>query len=136
MALGEKVEEEKGKLTGMSIKSIGAEGVTAEASFVGEAQGFGRYSSGRNMATFTILQGPKTTRSTGQGVFVTKDGESLPWHMNTIGKYGTDRHNVVGIATFSTLSQKYAWVNDILYVLDISISSDLTEYTTTVYEWK
>jgi len=135
MALGEKVEEEKGKLTGVSIKSIGAEGVTVEASFVGESQGFGRYSSGRNMSTFTILQGPKTTRSIGQGVFVTKDGESLPWHMNTIGNYVGDRRKLVGIATFSTLSQKYAWVNDVLYVLDINIASDLSEYTTTVYEW-
>jgi len=135
MALGEKVAEEKGRLTGMSIKSIGAEGVTIEASFVGELQGFGRYSSGRNVATMTIVQGPKTTRSTGQGVLVTKDGESLPWHMNTVGKYAGDRRKLVGIATFSTLSQKYAWVNDGLFVLDISISSDLSEFTTTVYEW-
>ena len=134
MALGEKVEEEKGRLTGMSIKSIGPEGVTVEASFVGEAQGFGRYASGRNMATETIIQGPKTTRSSGQGVFVTKDGESLPWHMNTIGKYAGDRRRLVGIATFSTLSQKYAWVNDELFLLDMSISSDLSEYTATVYE--
>jgi hypothetical protein len=87
------------------------------------------------MATMTILQGPRTTRSTGQGVFVTKDGESLPWHMSTIGKYAGDRRKLAGIVTFSTPSQKYAWVNDVLFVLDISIASDLSEYTTTAYEW-
>jgi hypothetical protein len=127
MPLGEEVTEEKGRLIGMSIKSVGAEGVTVEASFVGEVQGFGRFPSGRNTATMTILRGPKTTRSTGQGIFVTKDGESIPWHMSNIGKYAGDRRKLVGIATFSTLSQKYAWVNDGLFVLDISISSDLSE---------
>jgi len=136
MVLGEKIAEEKGKLTGMSIKSIGPEGVTIEANFVGETQGFGRFPSGRGMATATILQGPKTSRSTGQGVFVTKDGESIPWHMSAIGKSAGDRRRSVGIATFSTLSQKYAWVNDELFLLDMSISSDLSEYTATVYEWK
>jgi len=136
MALGEKISEEKGKLTGMSIKSITAEGITMEASFVGEAQGFGRFASGRNMATATILQGPRTTRSTAQGVFVTKDGESIPWHMNTIGKNAGDKHKVVGVATFYTLSQKYAWLNEGLYLLDMNFSADLSEYTDTAYEWK
>ena len=136
MVLGEKIAEEKGKLTGMSIKSIGPEGVTIEANFVGETQGFGRFPSGRGMATATILQGPKTSRSTGQGVFVTKDGESIPWHMSAIGKSAGDRRRSVGIATFSTLSQKYAWMNDGLFLVDFSFSADLTEYSSTDYEWK
>jgi len=136
MALGEKISEEKGKLTGMSIKSVGAEGVTIEASFVGENQGFGRYPGGRNMATGTILQGPKTSRNTGQGVFVTKDGESLPWHLSSISKSVGDRRRVLGIATFNTLSQKYAWMNDGLYLVDFDFSADLSEYTAVLYEWK
>jgi len=136
MALGEKVTEEKGKLTGMSIKSITAEGMTIEANFVGKVQGFGRFASGTNMASMTILQGPKTNRATGQGVIVTEDGESLPWHMSLIGKIVGDRRKDVGIATFSTLSQKYGWMNDTLFVLDLNLSADLSEYTDTAYEWK
>jgi len=136
MALGEKVSEEKGKAVGMSIKSISADGVTIEGSFVGEVQGFGRFASGRNMATITITQGPKTSRSTGQGVYVTKDGESLPYHFSAIGKNVGDRHRDVALITFSTLSQKYAWVNDLLFVLDLNASLDLSEYTDTAYEWK
>jgi hypothetical protein len=136
LALGEKIAEEKGKLTGMSVKSIGPEGVTIEANFVGESQGFGRFPSGRGMATATILQGPKTSRSTGQGVFVTKDGESIPSHMSAIGKGVGDRRKSVCIITFRTLSQKYAWMNEDLFLADMSFSSDLSEYSSTLYEWK
>jgi hypothetical protein len=45
LALGEELAEEKGKAIGMSIKSVGPEGMTIEVSTAGEAKGFGRHPS-------------------------------------------------------------------------------------------
>jgi hypothetical protein len=136
MVLGEKVGEEKGKATGMSIKSIGPEGMTIEVSFVSEVKGFGRYSGGRNMGTLTVIQGPSTHKTAGQGIFVTTDGESLPWHVVGTGKRVGGRDRGIGLVTFSTRSQKYAWVNDGLYVLDSEASPDFSEFSDISYEWK
>jgi len=136
MPLGEKVAEEKGKATGMSIKSIGPEGTTIEISTAGEVKGFGRHPSGRSMATQTVLEGPSTSRATGQGVLATTDGESLPWHAYGIGRTVGGRAKGIYVLTFSTHSQKYAWMNDALFVVDAEISADLSEFSTTNYEWK
>jgi hypothetical protein len=135
LVLGEKVAEEKGSAVGMSIKSVGADGIATESSFVSEIQGFGRFPSGKNMGTITAIEGPKTSRGTGQGVCVTNDGEALPWHYSAIGRRVGDKHKSVAIVTFSTLSQKYAWMNDLLLVLDIDISLDYSQFSDTAYEW-
>jgi hypothetical protein len=108
MVLGEKLSEEKGKAIGMSIKSIGPEGMTIEVTTAGEVKGFGRHPSGRNMATQTVLQGPITSRATAQGVLATTDGESLPWHGFGIGKTVVGRAKGIYLVAFSTHSQKYA----------------------------
>jgi hypothetical protein len=136
MALGEKATEEKGKATGMSIKSVGPEGVTFELSFVSEIKGIGRFPSGRSMGTITAVQGSNTHKATGQGVFVTTDGESLPWHMLDIGRQVGSRVKCASLVTYSTRSQKYGWMNDVLHVLDGDAPVDLSEFTTTGYEWK
>jgi len=136
MALGEKVAEEKGSIIGMSIKSIGADGMSSEISFASEVQGFGRFPSGRNMGTLSGLDGPHTSRSTGQGVFVTKDGETLPWHGSGIGKMVVGKSKGIFLVTFTTMSQKYAWMNDVLIVLDSEASADRTKFSDTAYEWK
>ena len=56
MVLGEKLWEEKGKVIGMSVKSIGSEGVRMEETFTTEVKGLGRFPSGRNMGTMDIVQ--------------------------------------------------------------------------------
>jgi hypothetical protein len=136
MALGEKVAEEKGKITGMSIKSIGPEGTTIELNFVSETKGFGRIANGRNMGTLILVQGPKTSTSTGQGMVVTQDGETLPWHVVGAGMTVDGKRRSIGLVTFSTSSQKYAWVNDGIFVLDAEFSADLSQFSDTSYEWK
>jgi len=136
LALGEKVAEEKGKAIGMSIKSIGPEGMTVEVSVATEIKGFGRHPGGRNMGTLTVLQGPNTSSITGQGVVVTTDGESLPWHASGIGKRVGNRVKGISLVNFSTSSQKYSWVNDVLLVLDSEASADFSELSDTAYEWK
>ena len=134
--LGEKVAEEKGKFTGMSIKSIGPEGIVIEVNGVSEIKGFGRFPNGRNMGTMTALQGPKTSTSNGQGMIVTEDGETLPWHAIGVSKNVGGKHKGVTLVTFSAPSQKYSWLNDSVLLLDMETSADLSQYSDTAYEWK
>ena len=136
MVLGEKVAEEKGKVTGMSIKSVGPEGTTIEIDVVSEIKGFGRLPNAKNMGTMTAVEGPKTSTSKGQGIIVTEDGETLPWHEVGVSKRVGGKPKGLSLVTFSTTSQKYAWVNDNVYVLDGEWSADLTQFTDTAYEWK
>ena len=136
MALGEKVAEEKGKITGMSVKSIGPEGMVIELNIASEIKGFGRTPNGRNIGTLTLIQGPKLSPSTGQGMVVTEDGETLPWRINGVGKIVGGKRKAISLVTFSTSSQKYAWVNDGIFVLDSEFSADLSQFSDTSYEWK
>jgi hypothetical protein len=136
MALGEKVAEEKGSIIGMSVKSVGAEGVSIEFSFASEVKGFGRFPGGRNVGTLSAMEGPNTNRSMGQGILVTPDGESLPWHTSGIDKRVGDKIKGVFLVTFSAPSQKYGWMNNVLFVLDSEATADLTQFSDTAYEWK
>jgi hypothetical protein len=134
MALGEKVLEEKGTLTGVSIKSVAADGMSMEVNFAGEVQGFGRFPSGKIMGTMSELEGPNTNRITGQGMFVTPEGESLPWHGSGASKSVGFKSKGMFLVTFSTLSQKYAWTNSLLLVLDMEVGADM-KFIATGYEW-
>ncbi len=136
MPLGEKLWEEKGAAIGASIKSVDANGVAFEYTVATEVKGFGRYPSGRNVGTISLQQGPITNMSKGQGLFTTTDGEFVPWHFVGIGKMIGTKSRAAGLVIFSTQSQKYAWMNDTLSLLEIDGNADLTELSDTGYEWK
>ena len=136
MPLGEKAWEEKGAAIGASVKSVDANGIAFEYTTATEVKGFGRHASGRNVGTFSIVQGPVTNMSRGQGVYTTTDGELLPWHFLGIGKMVGNRSKAAGLAIFSTSSQKYAWVNDNLYFMEIDAAADLSEFSDSGYEFK
>ena len=136
MALGEKAWEEKGAAIGASVKSVDANGITFEYTIASEVKGFGRYQGGRNVGTFSLVQGPVTNMGKGQGVYTTTDGELLPWHFVGIGKLVGNRAKGAGLAIFSTRSQKYAWTNDILYFMEIDGAADPSEFISTGYELK
>ncbi len=132
MPLGEKLFEENGKTTGMSVKSVTTDGVTLEGSFVSQIQGIGRFPSGTNMGTVTTIQGPKTASQTGQGVFVTKEGESAPWRLVSIGK----ERKSVNLVTFHSSSPKIAWMNDLLILIEGTGAADYSTFSDVGYEWK
>jgi hypothetical protein len=136
MPLGEKVTEEKAKTTGMSIKSIGPEGTTIEFNYVSQIKGFGRYPNGRSIGTLTMVEGPNTHTSTGQGMIITEDGEMLPWHAVGIGKRVASKTKGIALVTISTRSEKYTWMNDSLYIVDLEGSADFAEFSDTGYEYK
>ena len=136
MPLGEKLFEENGKLTRMSVKSVTAEGVTLEGNFVSQIQGVGRFPSGANMGTATIVQGPNTARETGQGMFITKDGKSVPWHPVAVAKNVEGKSKSVNLVVFQARSQELAWLNELVVLIEGTTSPDLSTFSDTGYEWK
>jgi hypothetical protein len=137
LVLGEKMWEEKGKIIGISVKSVGPEGVRMEETFATEVKGLGRAPSGRNIGTMDILETPGGFFSgTGQGYLVTQDGDSVVWKCYSVGKPEAGKVKSVNIIQFMTTSQRLSWMNGFIAV-DESVSDPMTmELSGTGYEWK
>jgi hypothetical protein len=137
LVLGEKMWEEKGKIVGVSVKSVGPEGVHMEENFATEVKGLDRVPSGRNMGTLNYVETPGGFFSgTGQGIFTTQDGDSVVWKCYFLGKPEAGKYKSVNIIQFMTTSQKLSWMNSFIAVEE-GISDPITmELSGTGYEWK
>jgi len=137
LVLGEKMWEEKGKIIGMSVKSVGSEGVRMEETFASDIKGLGRVPSGRNVGTLDISESPGGFFSgTGQGLFTTQDGDVVVWKVYSIGKLEAGKSKSVNILRFMTTSQKLSWMNSYIAV-DEGITDPMTmDISGTGYEWK
>jgi hypothetical protein len=137
LVLGEKMWEEKGKVIGISVKSVGPEGVRMEETFATEVKGLGRAPSGRNIGTMDIIEVPGGFFSgTGQGIFTTQDGDSVVWKCYSLGKSEAGKSKSVNIIQFMTTSQRLSWMNGFIAV-DEGITDPITmELSGTGYEWK
>jgi hypothetical protein len=134
---GEKIAEEKGKAIGISVKSVGPEGVHVEETFVSEVKGLGRFPSGRDMGTLNIVERAGGVFSgTGQGTKTTQDGDSAVWKCYLIGKLEAGKYKCLITIEFMTASQKLSWMNGLIAIEEL-ISDPITmELSGTAYEWK
>jgi hypothetical protein len=137
LVLGKKQWEEKGKTVGMSIKSIGPEGIRMEQTFTSVVNGFGRFPSGTNMGTGEIVIAPDGSFSgNGQGICTSKDGEAVTWKIYLFGKREKGKDKSFGIVKFWTASKKLAWLNGTIHALEGIGDPKTMEVTDTGYEWK
>jgi hypothetical protein len=137
LVLGEKLWEEKGKVTGMSFKSMGPEGVHLEQTFASEVKGLGKFPSGTNMATLDMVQAPDGSFSgSGLGVFMTKDGDIVMWKLYGFGALEAGQNKSFAIAKFWTASPKIAWMNSSIVAIEGIADPKTTELSVTGYEWK
>ena len=137
LVLGEKIAEERGKVIGMSVKSIGPEGVHMEETFATEVKGLGRAPSGRNIGTMDLIEVPGGFFSgTGQGYLVTQDGDSVVWKCYSMGKSEAGKYKSVNIIQFMTTSQKLSWMNGYIAVDEGMSDPKTMELSSTGYEWK
>ena len=138
LVLGEKLWEEKGKGIGMSIKSVGPEGVHMEYTFASEVKGFGRVPSGRNMGTVDFVEAPGGAGSsgTGQGIFTTHEGDIVVWKLYSLGKPEAGKSKTVNIMQQMTTSKKLSWMNSLIVVEEAIVDEKTMEFTGTAYEWK
>jgi hypothetical protein len=139
MALGEKVFEEKGKVTSIKVQSVHPiEGVKMEVSFASEIKGLGKFPSGKNLGSGTMNQYPHgIVDASYQGVVATAEGEQFFWWAHEKSKV-TEGGNVKGLVTVTgfTNSQKLSWMNNMIIVIDAEFDLASQEFRGTGYQWK
>jgi hypothetical protein len=136
LAIGEKLFEEKVTPRGFAIKSVGSEGVESEYSVTGEITGFRRAEGikATNMGTMRNLVRPTgITTGTAQGIITTTDGDSVVWKLCYAGKSSGAGGTFVGTVTFMTMSEKLAWLNSTICVIEGA--GDAKVGTDVFYEW-
>ena len=138
MALGEKIFEETGKVTSVSVKSVHPiEGVKMEVSFASEIKGIGNFPSGKNMGSGIMTQYPHgIVDASYQGVVTTSVGEQYFWWAHEKSKV-TERGKVKGLVTVTgfTNSQKLSWMNSIIVVIDSEFDPVSQGFRGTAYQW-
>jgi hypothetical protein len=140
LAIGEKLFEWKGGTTGVTIKSIGSDGVTTERNIAGEVKGFGRAASisGESMATSTAVGQPSGLfHVSGHALTTTKDGETVAVKISAVSKREGGKVRGVGLSTYMTTSASLSWLNS-LVTIDEFEAADIAarEFVFTSYEWK
>ena len=140
MALGEKLFEESGDITGFRITRVHPiEGTTMEASFTSEVRGIGRFPSGKNMGSGTMTQYPHGIVDAGWiGTLTTaEDGDQFMWWAHEKGKVveGGKIKGSILITGFSN-SQKLSWMNNLIIVLESEYDPTSQKFTVLGFEWK
>jgi hypothetical protein len=139
MALGEKLFEESGNVTGFKVTKVHpTEGVTMEVSFASEIAGTGRFPSGKNLGSGTMTQYPHgIVDQSNQGSVMTNEGDQFVWWAHGKGKV-VEGGKVKGliIVTGFTNSQKLSWMNNLIMALESEFDPESKMFTITAYEWK
>jgi hypothetical protein len=138
MALGEKLFEENGEITGFKITRVHPIEGVKEVSFTSEIRGEGRYPSGQSLGSGTMTKySHGIIDGTWHGSLTTTEGDQFMWWAHEKSKI-VEGGNIKGlnIMTGFTNSQKLSWMNNIILALEISGSVFSQKFKATGYEWK
>ncbi len=142
MALGEKLFEESGKIVGFKVTRVHpVEGTTMEVSFTSEIKGFGKFPSGRNIATGIMTQYPHgIVDASWQGSVMTtaeEGSEQFIWWAHEKSKLADGGKKIKGMVMVSgfTNSQKLSWMNSLLVVTELESDLVTQQFRATGYEW-
>ena len=103
------------------VESVDTSGTTMKQSFSFELTGFGRCRSGMNMGSGTIwMKRDGKAFSEWSCMMMTADKEMIVWSASGHCKQMGEELKGIVIATFMTKSEKYAWMNSAIAVLDIT----------------
>ena len=142
MVLGEKLFEGKGKSTGPSyIKSIDAQGVTSIFAWTAQLKGMGRAKGVDGMlnVTATSMAPPKGVAGAKDKImFFTMTGDmAVGKGMDLMKMTMGTNPSAVGLWSFMTMSEKLAWMNDVIAVVTMQATDPMwMEFTVTIHEWK
>ena len=142
MALGEKLFEESGSVTGFKVTKVHpVEGVTLEVSFTSEIRGIGRFPSGKNIGSGTMTQYPHgIVDQSNQGSLMTSEGGSsdqFVWWAHGKGKV-VEGGKIKGllIVTGFTNSRKLSWMNNLVMALESELDRASQRFKIIAYEWE
>lgn len=142
MVLGEKLFEGKGKSAGPSyIKSIDAQGVTSIFAWTAQLKGMGKAKGVDGMlnVTATSMAPPKGVAGAKDKVmFFTMAGDmAVGKGMDLMKMTMGTNPAAVGLWSFMTMSEKLAWMNDVIAVVTMQATDPMwMEFTITIQEWK
>jgi len=144
MALGEKLFEESGNVTGFKVTKVHpVEGVTMEVSFVSEIRGIGRFPSGKNIGSGTVTEYPHgIVDGSYQGSLMTTGGNSgasdqfVWWAHEKTKMVEGGKFKGLTMMTGFTNSQKLSWMNNLIIALDLETDPPTQKFKATAYEWK
>ena len=139
MALGEKLFEEAGKVTSVSVESVHpVEGVKMHVSFMSEIKGVGKFPSGRNTGSGTMHQYPHgIIDAEYRGVVTTAANEQYFWWAHEKSRVSQDgKVRGLVLVTGFTNSQQLAWANNLIIAIDSMFDPAAQEFKGTGYEWK
>lgn len=134
MTMGEKLFEEKGKMTMTFVESIDANGIVMKQSFNSDVTGLGKFPSGMNMGSGTIWIGmDNKAHGKWHGMMMTQDNETIVWNGSGHSKRNQGAMKGIMVITFMTKSEKYAWMNSIILIKEIE--GNMMEFKASGYEW-
>jgi hypothetical protein len=149
MALGEKLWDESGNVTGFKVTKVHpVEGVTMEVSFTSEIRGIGRFPSGKNLGSGTVTQYPHgIVDGSYQGSFMTtaeSGGNSSGASADQFVWWAHEKTKMVEGGKFKGLtmmtgftnSQKLSWMNNLIIALDLETNPESQTFKATAYEWE
>jgi hypothetical protein len=138
MALGEKLFEEAGKVTSISVESVHpVEGVKMKVSFMSEIKG-AKFPNGRNMGSGKVRQYPHgIVDAEYQGVVTTDAGDQFYWWAHEKSKVGEDgkTRGLVTVTGF-TNADRIKWANHTIIAIESVMDPEKQEFNGTGYEWK
>ncbi|MCS4538123.1 MAG: hypothetical protein HYY67_04610 [Thaumarchaeota archaeon] len=136
MALGEMLGEERGKITGTRVLPSDGQGPKIETSFQASGKILGVEHS--DIGTYLSVMRPSgVIYGEGQGVIMTKDGETVSWTGSGVGK-PTGRGAAARFSysiTYQTMSQRLARLNSVVGVGEYEADENGNTYSKT-WEWK
>jgi hypothetical protein len=139
MALGERLFKETGNLTKLDVQSVNpVEGIKMEVSFTSEIEGLGRFPSGKNVGSGTVVQYPHgVIVANYQGVEMTTEGYQYIWWAHEKSKV-VEGGIVKGImiSTGHGNSQKLSWMNNIVVVTEMQTDLRNQRFEGIGYEWQ
>jgi hypothetical protein len=134
--LGEKIGEERGKVTGRRILpgDEDVRWVTMEITVESQTKILGQ--AGGDTGTYTVVErGPGQIYGKGQGIFMTQDGQAAIWNGHGVARVDDKGgiHFAASVA-FQTTSEKLAKLNGILVLVEHHTDAD-NNASTEFFEW-
>ncbi len=142
MVLGEKLWEGKAKTAGQGfIKCVGMEGVTMEYSWSAQMKGMGRAKGADiniNVTAKSKMPPKGVGKAKDQGMFMTMTGDMGILKGFDLSKMSmSGKPTAVGLMSFMTMSEKLAWMNDLIALVTFEALDPMWEQSNvTIYEWK
>lgn len=142
MVLGEKLWEGKGKTSGPGfIKNVGMEGVESMYSWTAQLKGMGKakgMDGNINVSAFSMMPPKGVGKAKDQGVFMMMTGDmGIVKGVDMMKMVKGKNPSAVGLWSFMTMSEKLAWLNDVIAVVSMEASDPMwNEFTITIHEWK